>query len=200
MLRLFSGANSLSSLHRVARISRRFSATTTIDSSLSAGSERKSSRSRRKERKENESALGTLEWETFDFSDSPKWDGRFGDDGDIHLASNTDDWDQLAIDEAQRDKEMQEEFERCHKVWRTLDKKLVEDATNVLLPFIQPDRWERIQSVLSQRTQQSKFLYENPANPVRYSIVVLFFYTLMYFHLTSCLAFALQTSLTFLLA
>lgn len=161
LLRLFGYANSLSFRPVTTRTARKSSSVT----SLSAGAERKSSRSRRKERKENTSALGTLEWETFDFSDSPKWDGRFGNDGDIHLASNKESWDQIATDEETQDRALQAEFERRHRIWNTLDDKLIEDATNELLPFIGEERWEKICSTMGQRTQQTKFLYENPANP-----------------------------------
>lgn len=136
-----------------------------LSSSLSVGAEKKGLRNRRKERKENQPALGSLEWETFDFSESPKWDGRFGDDGDIHVASYHDNWEGLVEEEAKQDVALQKEFERRHQIWNNLDDKLIEDATNVLLPFIQEQRWERIQSIMQQRTQQAKFLYENPANP-----------------------------------
>lgn len=156
MLRCFSsGVNSFRPLTSAIRFS----------TSLSSGAEKKGSRSRRKERKENQSALGTLEWETFDFSDSPKWDGRFGDDGEIHLASNHNSWEEIVEEETKEDIALQKDFERRHLLWDNLEDKLIEDATNILVPFIQEERWERIQSIMQQRTQQAKFLYENPANP-----------------------------------
>eukprot|EP00980_Cylindrotheca_fusiformis_P022066 scaffold8962_cov123-Cylindrotheca_fusiformis.AAC.2 len=139
-------------------------ATTRLLSSLSAGGEKTGSRSRRRERKERES-LGTLEWASFDFSDSPKWDGRFGDDGDIHLASDHGSWEETVVEETEKDAALQKEFERRHQIWDRMDMTLIEEANQILLPFIQADRWARIQSIMQQRTQQTKFLYENPANP-----------------------------------
>ena len=164
MLRLLSGAKSFVIAPKNHRqILRSF----TTSTSLSGGAEprKNSSRQRRKERKESQSTLGTLEWETFDFSDSPKWDSRFEDGGELHLASDQQDWEEAAIEETKQDLALQQEFERKHKLWNSLDKKFVEDATNILLPFIQEERWERIQSIMKQRTGHVKFLYENPANP-----------------------------------
>jgi len=132
-------------------------------SSLLAGAEKKSSRGRRKERKEAQSALGTLEWETFDFSDSPKWDKRF-DDG-MHLASSKDDWEDLVASEAKHDATLRKDFERRHEMWENLDQDLVVKATKMLKEFVQEERYERIKSIMKQRTHQTKFLYENPANP-----------------------------------
>jgi tRNA (guanosine-2'-O-)-methyltransferase len=135
-------------------------------SSLSAGAARKGGlRSRRKERKDNQPEFGTLEWETFDFSESPKWDERFGDEGELHVASHHGNWEGIIEEEAKEDLALQKEFERRNQLWDNLDEKLIEDATNVLTPFLLEQRWERIQSIMQQRTQQVKFLYENPANP-----------------------------------
>lgn len=133
---------------------------------LSSGAEKKSSaRTRQKERREAQSSLGTLEWSNFDFSDSPKWDGRFSGDGDIHLASDVGNWEDIAEAEEQEDVALQKEFERRHKIWDELDDDLIESATDVLRPFLQEERWNRIQSIMQQRTEQTMFLYENPANP-----------------------------------
>ncbi|CAJ1941415.1 unnamed protein product [Cylindrotheca closterium] len=132
-------------------------------SSLSAGAERKSSRSRRKERKDNQPTVD-LEWERFDFSQSPKWDRRFTGDG-LHVASNTDDWEAIAKIEAEYDVALQKDFERRHELWNSLDDELVLKATQALVPFIQEERWNRIQSIMLERTQQTKFLFENVSNP-----------------------------------
>lgn len=116
----------------------------------------------------------TLEWETFDFSSSPKWDNRFDGNGSpsdedaknaIHVASSTEDWRQIEERETREDIALQERFERQHRMWDELDPELVEQATQILLPFIQPERWSRIEDILSKRTQQTRFMFENPANP-----------------------------------
>jgi len=132
-------------------------------SSLPAGAERKSSRSRRNERKESQSTVD-LEWEKFDFSQSPKWDRRFTGDG-LHVASNSDDWEAIAKIEAGHDVALQKDFERRHELWNGLDDELVVKATQLLVPFIQEERWNRIQSIMRERTQQTKFLFENVSNP-----------------------------------
>lgn len=46
-----------------------------------------------------------------------------------------------------------------------LTPEVVEDATRALMPFLQENRLERIDHVLSKRTQNCRFLFENPANP-----------------------------------
>lgn len=114
-----------------------------------------------------------LNWETFDFSHSPKWDSRFqGDDSHsttsnaIHVASDQDsDLKKLHQREEAADIELKATFERRHKMWQDLDPKLIEKATNILYPFVQEERRERIKSVLRNRTRQTRFLFENPANP-----------------------------------
>jgi len=134
-----------------------------VSSSLSDRAERKSSLSRRKEREESNLSLD-LEWETFDFSQSPKWDKRFTGDG-LHVASNTGDWEEIAAIEAEHDVALQKKFERRHELWNTLDDELIAKATQMLVPFIKEERWNRIQSIMQQRTQQTKFLFENISNP-----------------------------------
>lgn len=118
---------------------------------------------------------GGLSWETFDFSESPKWDKRFrnGDedndsrqtDGMIHVPSNGEDWDVVSERETAEDIALHDEFERRHKLWQELDPELVQAATDILLPYVQDDRVKRIENVLQKRTQQTRFLFENPANP-----------------------------------
>ena len=110
--------------------------------------------------------METLEWETFEFADSPKWDKRFDDtDEGIHVAANGEEWQDIEAREEVEDRKLQERFARQHQAWVTIDPELVKRATNVLLPFVMPDRWEKIQSVFQKRTQNARFLFENPANP-----------------------------------
>ena len=142
---------------------------TTGSSSTSSVSEEYKKRPARvrKSRREKESTIDTskLEWESFDFSDSPKWDNRFDNGDDIHLASNNEDLEEIAKREEVEDIELQKRFEKQHRVWDNLDLELIERTIDVLVPFIMPDRWERIQDIMSKRTRQSRFLFENPANP-----------------------------------
>jgi tRNA (guanosine-2'-O-)-methyltransferase len=137
-----------------------------------------SARNRRKERKglaqddavsteSSSSSSSSLEWETFDFSDSPKWDTRFDENAmtSLHLPSNVEDYEKIQERETQEDLALQARFEQQHNAWKALDPSLVQAATNVLIPFVKPERWERIQGIYQQRTQQTRFLFENPANP-----------------------------------
>jgi tRNA (guanosine-2'-O-)-methyltransferase len=81
------------------------------------------------------------------------------------LASNKDNWVDIENKEASEDAKLREKFEKIHSAWDNLDPDLVDRATNVLVPFLKPERWDKIQTVLSQRTQNVRFLFENPANP-----------------------------------
>lgn len=141
----------------------------------------KSARSRRKQRQREDGTTVTsegLEWESFEFSSSPKWDRRFddpnnyGDNNDnskvddlLHVASSSEDWEEIRHRETMEDIALQEHFERQHQLWENLDDKLIDDAMEILLPYIQKERLGRITNLLRQRTQQTRFLFENPANP-----------------------------------
>ena len=134
-------------------------------------------RSRQRERKSQQddvaSPSSTLEWEKFEFADAPKWDRRFENDGEdndgsapsLHLASNDEEWKEIEKRETKEDVALQQRFERQHRAWQELDPELVAEATHVLVPYIQPCRWDRIKSILQHRTQQTRFLFENPSNP-----------------------------------
>jgi tRNA (guanosine-2'-O-)-methyltransferase len=131
---------------------------------------RKSARARKKEREKGLAGPKTLEWESFDFSTSPKWDKRFDEDNDssFRMASTSslgEDWEKLEEEETQEDIALQKRFAKEHQLWESLDPQLVEDATNLLLPFISGDRWDKIVDIMGKRTQQTRFLFENPANP-----------------------------------
>jgi SpoU rRNA Methylase family len=147
-----------------------------ISSTSALSGSRRDSRKREKALTDSHtttSSTADLNWETFDFSHSPKWDRRFdGDDSVstnsnvIHLPSSQDsDLKELHASEEKADIQLREEFEKRHKLWESLDAELIQKATDVLLPFVQEERRERIQSVLKKRTRQTRFLFENPANP-----------------------------------
>ena len=196
-----SSSSSSSSLHATGRSS----------------SSHKSARQRRRSRKNNNdnnditptppSSMSTLEWETFDFSESPKWDTRFLEHSShqdhqpnatttstttsksssmtpiLHLPSHTTKkkdnnnnnndhdhdndiiWKTLIEQETQYDQQLQEQFQRQHQAWEQLDDTLIQQALHVLVPYINKDRWERIQTIFQRRTKQTRFLFENPANP-----------------------------------
>lgn len=129
--------------------------------------DRKSARARQKDHERkvaDERAGSTLEWESFDFASSPKWDKRF-DDNSIHLASNSEDWQDIEARETDEDIALQKKFEKIHRLWDHLDPELVDRATEILVPYMEEKRWSRIQEVVSKRTQQTRFLFENPSNP-----------------------------------
>lgn len=156
---------------RAACITSRSSFMTTRSTSttteLHGAAPRKSARARKRENAkllEDDTTSTTLEWETFEFGASPKWDQRF-DDNALHIASNTEKWEDIEDREAEEDVALQQKFEKQHQLWENLDPTLVEEATQVLLPYVKPERWSRIQEVVSKRTQQSRFLFENPSNP-----------------------------------
>ena len=106
----------------------------------------------------------TLEWETFDYSESPKWDARFNDTRAV-AASNPDEWDDIYEMETREDLFLSERFDRHARALQSLTPELVARATRVLLPYITKERMVRMEQVLSQRTNHCRFLFENPANP-----------------------------------
>jgi tRNA (guanosine-2'-O-)-methyltransferase len=160
------------------RIARHLSRAAVVKSTTTTTTALEGRRSARQRQRENVERYRTtasgsdLSWETFDFSTSPKWDSRFEGDGDtssqnaIHVASNNEEaLERIYEREAIEDINLQKEFDRKHRLWQDLDPNLVQQASDVLLPFVKQERIERIQSVLNQRTQQTRFLFENPANP-----------------------------------
>jgi tRNA (guanosine-2'-O-)-methyltransferase len=160
-------------LQRTSLFIRTTSTTTSTTTTSSLGGRRSARRRERAfaESHQTTSSKSELNWETFDFSSSPKWDRRFDGESDtkeepLHVASDTEsDLNQLYEQEEIQDVALQKEFERKHRLWEDLDSELIDTATEILLPFVNDERVERIQSVLKQRTQQTRFLFENPANP-----------------------------------
>jgi tRNA G18 (ribose-2'-O)-methylase SpoU len=106
--------------------------------------------------------LDVLEWDRFEFGDSPKWDARFGNST---IASNDEKLDELAEEETQQDRIMTERLDQEHAAWQALDPALVRRATEALLPLVKAERVDKIRSVLGRRTSHVRFLYENPSNP-----------------------------------
>lgn len=110
-----------------------------------------------------------LSWETFEFSSSPKWDSRFEDKDSLRhfdMVSVTDEeYQELVEQEAQKDTETAHRINQQSAAWQRLDPVLVRRGIEVLRPYVLPERMERIQSVLNQRTKHTRFLFENPVNP-----------------------------------
>eukprot|EP00934_Nitzschia_sp_Nitz4_P006540 Nitzschia sp. Nitz4//scaffold40_size135432//67452//68465//NITZ4_003245-RA/size135432-processed-gene-0.40-mRNA-1//1//CDS//3329551222//6530//frame0 len=108
----------------------------------------------------------SLEWESFDFGDAPKTDKRFGDGEELrHLQCTEEEWEAVEKREAEQDRLLRENLDRQNRLWQDLDPETVDKAIEVLQPCLAPDRWDRIRTMLDQRTQQTRFLFENPSNP-----------------------------------
>ena len=124
-----------------------------------------SSHRNRKSRKEDEKRLGVsqkeLNWESFDFSNNPKQDKRFGNDSVVALGAGDLDVEEEAKEDQKHAQKMNDE----NNAYLKLDPQLVATATELLETFINDDRLGRVSSVLKQRTKRSKFLFENPSNP-----------------------------------
>ena len=117
---------------------------------------------RRRERDGSSANGSALEWETFDFSNSPKQDDRFAS---TVVASSDVEWQEIRESEAAEDEAVATALDAHHDAWERLDPDLVQQATEILAPYIQDSRIERMQSVLEQRTASVRALFENPSNP-----------------------------------
>jgi tRNA G18 (ribose-2'-O)-methylase SpoU len=120
--------------------------------------------SRRRSRQKEEPPAN-LEWETFEFSESPKWDSRFDISSRTIAASSEHELEALVKKEAVQDEIAATKMNRQAAAWQRLSPEVVKRATEVLLGYVNSDRVERIDAVLEQRTQRVRFLFENPANP-----------------------------------
>ncbi|KAL9182486.1 hypothetical protein ACHAXT_013138 [Thalassiosira profunda] len=119
-----------------------------------------------------------LNWESFDFSDSPKMDKRF-DDGDDSFSGQTGIPDRvlntISKDSVTFQSYLQSEANvddttstaslKAQSELLSLSPELVQRSIDVLSPYVQPRRLDRIDEVLGQRTRHSRFLFENPSNP-----------------------------------
>lgn len=116
--------------------------------------------SKRQRRKRIEEEIETgLSWETFEFGINPKKDGRFSKSKQLEMHNL--DFDE----EAEEDRIVAEKLDEMNSAFRELHPDVVSAATNIIGPYINEVRLERINSVLSQRTKRSRFLFENPGNP-----------------------------------
>jgi hypothetical protein len=63
------------------------------------------------------------------------------------------------------DKTTSQSFQDSQSDLRSLTPQLVQRCIDILTPYVQDRRMERIDEVLSQRTRHTRFLFENPSNP-----------------------------------
>ena len=133
-----------------------------------------------KEQEEQEKGLNgdQLDWDKFDFSDSPKMDKRFKNKGTSpsdetgipeHVL-NTISTDSLTYQTyLQSEKSIDQDTSRrsleSQSELLSLSPEIVQRSIDILTPYIQDRRMERIDEVLNQRTKHTRFLYENPSNP-----------------------------------
>lgn len=127
---------------------------------------------------QGKSSVASLDWESFDFSDSPKMDKRFksknsspSDETCIpdHVL-NTISTDSITYQtylqsEANIDQETSRRSIKSQSEILSLSPDIVQRSIDILTPYIQDRRMERIDEVLNQRTKHTRFLYENPSNP-----------------------------------
>jgi len=106
-----------------------------------------------------------LDWEHYEFGINPKMDGRFSEINNEVLHADEETYGKIVKKEAKEDEQMQEQLADLNDAYRNLEPSLVKQATSVLQPYINADRTLRIQEVLSKRTKNVKFAFENPANP-----------------------------------
>lgn len=118
----------------------------------------------RQSRKAEANRLGSsqkeLNWDHYDFSTNPKQENRFGNHAAVAANKIIDPDDEAVVDEQYR-----QELNQMNEAYLKLDPETVQKATELLEPYINEERLERVSSVLKQRTRRTKFLFENPANP-----------------------------------
>jgi hypothetical protein len=91
---------------------------------------------------------------------SPKNDHRFNK---ADYASGQEVFD--IEKENEDDKKIAKKLDERNNAVFGLSSSAVHEAIQVLEPFINDDRLERVRTVLRQRTKNCKFLFENPSNP-----------------------------------
>eukprot|EP00804_Cyclotella_cryptica_P009149 CCRYP_003248-RA/>CCRYP_003248-RA protein AED:0.03 eAED:0.03 QI:103/0.66/0.75/1/0.66/0.5/4/3261/415 len=125
---------------------------------------------------------GALNWESFEFGYSPKMDKRFATNDKTnnnnnenltgipqHLL-NTIPTDSITYQtylqsESNLDQLTSHRLAQSQSQLLSLSPQLVQRSIDILSPYVQPRRLERIHQVLQQRTKHARFLFENPSNP-----------------------------------
>ena len=135
----------------------------------------------------NDGSNQELTWETFEFSQSPKFDKRFtattstisdpsssgagvlalgpclarNNGASTDEASKQYSLERLHQLEAQQDVLYQKQQHQQLDAWEQLDSDLVHRATAILQTLVQQPRVQRIEQVLRQRTAHTRFLFES---------------------------------------
>ncbi|KAL7515872.1 hypothetical protein ACHAWX_000945 [Stephanocyclus meneghinianus] len=130
------------------------------------------------EEEENDNRETLLNWESFEFGNSPKMDKRFTTNnsnnndpsGIPQEAINTIPTDSITYQtylqsESNLDRLTSQRLFQSHSQLLSLSPHTVQRSIDILSPYVQPRRLQRIQQVLSKRTRHARFLFENPSNP-----------------------------------
>lgn len=120
----------------------------------------------------------SLDWELFDFSDSPKMDKRFSNKDSSPsdelgipdhvlntIATDSITYQTYLQSEANIDRDVSRRSIESQAEILALSPKVVQRSIDILTPYVKPRRIERIDEVLNKRTKHTRFLYENPSNP-----------------------------------
>lgn len=112
-----------------------------------------------------QSASSVLSWEKFEFSDSPKWDHRFEANLEICIGdtetSKEEALSKLYEQEAIQDAVYAKQTTQQKAAWQRLDPDTVRRSTDIVRPYINEERIHKIQTVLKQRTGNTRFLFES---------------------------------------
>ena len=130
------------------------------------------------QQEQQENNNSSLDWESFDFGESPKMDKRFNnkdssasdETGIPDHVLNTISTDSITYQtylqsEATIDKDTSRRSIKAVSDILALSPELVQRSIDIISPYVQPRRLERIDEVLNKRTKHTRFLYENPSNP-----------------------------------
>lgn len=130
------------------------------------------------QQEQQENNNSSLDWESFDFGESPKMDKRFNNNdsspsdetGIPDHVLNTISTDSITYQtylqsEATIDKDTSRRSIKSQSEILALSPELVQRSIDIISPYVQPRRLERIDEVLNKRTKHTRFLYENPSNP-----------------------------------
>jgi hypothetical protein len=130
------------------------------------------------------SSSTTLSWDKFEYSTNPKLDIRFGKveyntthqststnttststtnatDTSTTTATKQELFEALQAQEALYDQQFSRTCQTQHQLWNTIPSATIQIGIEFLQQYIQPSRQQKIHSVLQQRTQNVRFLFES---------------------------------------
>jgi tRNA (guanosine-2'-O-)-methyltransferase len=102
-------------------------------------------------------AVKELNWDHYEFSHKPKKDNRFTNNAVIGELDE--------IEETAKDQESSHKLNQQTTAYLALPTDVVTKSIEILEPYINTDRLQRVYQVMSKRTKNCKFLFENPSNP-----------------------------------